>query len=98
MSDKTFDPTRVNDVHVIGSVATLAERFWAGFIDDVKVFDYALSNAEILSLADGSSIYYSFSSEANLYDAEAAGSKKINFKDYASLLEQWLDQQLWPVN
>jgi hypothetical protein len=33
---------------------------------------------------------------AELYDAEAEGSRTINFRDFTVLAETWLEQQLWP--
>jgi hypothetical protein len=35
-------------------------------------------------------------SAAELYNAEAEGSRKVNFRDYSLLAETWLDIQLWP--
>jgi hypothetical protein len=35
-------------------------------------------------------------SVAELYKAEPANSRVVNFKDFAILAEIWLDQQLWP--
>jgi hypothetical protein len=31
-----------------------------------------------------------------LYDAEAAGSQKIDLKDFAILADNWLTEQMWP--
>ena len=35
-------------------------------------------------------------SAAELYAAEAPGSRAVNFRDFAVLAEMWLDEQLWP--
>jgi hypothetical protein len=32
----------------------------------------------------------------NLYDKESAGDGAINFRDYAVLMESWLEEILWP--
>jgi hypothetical protein len=42
-----------------------------------------LSPGEIFSLAEGSPL-------------DLDGDMKINFKDYAILVDQWLDEQVWP--
>jgi len=42
-------------------------------------------------------LYTLVPSAANLYDAEAQGSKVVNFKDFAVLADMWLDEQLWPA-
>jgi len=34
--------------------------------------------------------------EAELYKAEAQGSRSVNFRDYAAFAETWLQEQLWP--
>ncbi len=36
-------------------------------------------------------------SAADLYDGEPEGSKAVNFKDYAVLIGQWLNEELWPA-
>jgi len=35
-------------------------------------------------------------SAAELYEAEAPGSRAVNFRDFAVLAEMWLQEQLWP--
>jgi hypothetical protein len=56
---------------------------WNGLIDDVRVYDYALSLAEIIYLARS--------------PVDLNQDNKVNFKDYAILAEAWLDEQLWPM-
>jgi hypothetical protein len=58
-------------------------NFFPGSVDDVRIYDYALSSSEIFSLAGGSPL-------------DLNGDMKINFKDYAMLVDQWLEEQLWP--
>ena len=53
-----------------------------GRIDDVRIYNYALSQSEILYLAG---------LKADLYEDD-----KVDFKDYAVLADGWLDEQLWP--
>jgi len=67
-----------------------------GNVDEFKIFNYALSAAEVAYLAgDGDSVF-EMGSWLNLWDNESTGYKSINFKDYATLTEAWLEQILWP--
>ncbi|UCG57701.1 MAG: hypothetical protein JSU70_22905 [Phycisphaerales bacterium] len=99
--------------------------FMPGSFDEFRVYDYALSAAEIKFLAgvaggveptDKMLVYYDFDdvsglaahnsstyvfdrpllTAAELYGAEAEGSRTVNFMDFAVLAETWLEQQLWP--
>jgi hypothetical protein len=58
-------------------------NFFPGSVDDVRIYDYALSSSEIFSLAGGSPL-------------DLNADMKIDFKDYALLVDQWLEKQLWP--
>jgi len=53
-----------------------------GMIDDVRIYNRAVTREEILSLI-GSPI-------------DLNEDKVIDFKDYAVLADQWLDERLWP--
>jgi len=74
------------------------EKFYIGLLDDLRIYDYALSDAELSYLATKgtSGLYFPLVSVANLYDAEPQNAKKVNFKDLAILAGQWLKEQLWP--
>ncbi len=71
-----------------------------GLIDDVHFYDRSLSAEEIATIMDGkgldSTAYYPIVSPANLYDKEPTLSKRVNFKDFAALAQQWLQMRLWP--
>jgi hypothetical protein len=71
-----------------------------GLIDDVRIYDRPLSLDEIATVMAGKGLdttaYYPIVSPANLYDKEPTLSKRINFKDFAVLAQQWLRLQLWP--
>ncbi len=88
----------------IGARATMdnsgQEAFFDGQLDDVRLYDKALSQAEIQSIMGGGlgsvSNYHPVPSSAELYDSEAEGSKIINLKDLAVLAQLWLEVELWP--
>jgi len=75
-------------------------RFYEGAIDDVRIYNRVLSSAEIAYLADTTQgdgqLYVPVPSAAELYSSEPAGSRSIDFKDYAELASAWLEQSVWP--
>jgi hypothetical protein len=84
-----------------GCKDTAADQSWDGLIDDVRIYNYALSQAEIAAVMSGQTlppvqIYYPVPSPANIYDAEPPNSKSVNLKDYALLADMWLEELLWP--
>jgi hypothetical protein len=76
-----------------------AEDF-TGALDEVHIFNRALSAAEIAYLADETpgdgKLYFTVQSVAELYSGEPQGSRKINLKDFAALANAWLEKTLWP--
>jgi len=75
-----------------------ADQGWDGLIDDVRIYNYPLSDKEVLYLAvDGApTVHIPIVSDAELYDGEAPGNQWINFKDYAIIADQYLEIMLWP--
>jgi hypothetical protein len=87
-----------NSMIIIGA-NTIDGRYYAGLIDEVRMYSRVLSGAEIAYLADtspGDGQLYVPAPSADLYSAEAAGSRKINLRDYAVLANSWLEEKLWP--
>ncbi|HUT31360.1 MAG TPA: LamG domain-containing protein [Sedimentisphaerales bacterium] len=76
-----------------GRYGDTSKRF-DGRIDDVRVYDRAVTRAEIAYLACGSDGICLLESEANLFSGE--DEEVINFKDFAMLMESWGVEQLWP--
>jgi hypothetical protein len=72
----------------IGYRATAADRYFLGAIDDVRLYDRALSQAEVVWLAG---ITAPFSKP---FDLNVDGA--VNFKDFAVLADSWLEELLWP--
>ncbi|MCK4790295.1 MAG: LamG domain-containing protein, partial [Desulfobacteraceae bacterium] len=65
---------------------------WNGLIDEVKVYEYALSQAEVVSVMGESSVHQPvLLPEVDLYTDDL-----IDFKDFAVLAGEWLDVILWP--
>jgi hypothetical protein len=67
-----------------------------GIIDDVRVYDYALAEAEVMWLASDGTGYTALTAPANLYDLEAPGQQAINYRDIAVLINHWLEKKKWP--
>jgi len=70
--------------------------FFSGKLDDVRVYNYALSPAEIMSLAGAGAVYVPVTSPANISDLEPVLEKTVNFKDYSLLANKWLEEELFP--
>jgi hypothetical protein len=71
-----------------------------GDLDEARIYNRALSPAEIAYLADvtpnDGRLYVPVQSWAELYNAEPEGSQRVNFMDFAVLTTRWLEEQLWP--
>jgi hypothetical protein len=78
-----------------GNTEGLHDGF-TGNIDDFQIFDYALNGAEAGYIGTGGTGYVPLNAQLNIYDAESAGSKAVNFKDYAVLMNSWLEKIYWP--
>jgi hypothetical protein len=71
-------------------------RAWKGRIDDVRIYDRALTEREIANVMGGADLYVPLESLANLYDEELINNKTINFKDYKLLAIDWLEDTTFP--
>jgi len=81
---------------VIGSAVDANSGYYEGKLDEFKIYDYALSHAEVLYLAKGggSELYQPLQPVLSPVDPYVDG--RISFKDFAVLAEVWLEKQLWP--
>jgi len=80
-----------------------AYRAFFGRIDDVRLYNTALSAEEVAYVATQSTggagtAYMPLLVRANIYDNEPQGSKAVNFKDFAELMTTWLEEKLWPTD
>jgi len=82
----------------IGNASDVNDRAFIGKIDDVRVYDYGLSAAEVAYLATGTTPtgYVPLDSQVNIYDEEDPGQKAVNFRDLAKFMSSWLEEKLWP--
>ncbi len=67
----------------LSSFSEFTFQFFDGMIDDISMYDYALTNAEIVYLIGNS---YVFEPATDLNNDNI-----INFKDYADFASQWLN-------
>jgi len=67
-----------------------------GAIDDIRIYNYALSHAEVgyLALQGGTPLLVPMPPSAVKLDI--VQDDKINLKDYAVLANGWLIEQTWP--
>jgi hypothetical protein len=84
-----------------GGKDNAVNRGWNGLIDDVRIYNFALTPAEIATVKAGGSVpsrpvHYPTLSPAEIGGDEAQGSMVINFEDYAVLVTRWLDEDLFP--
>jgi len=84
-----------------GGKGNVAGGGWNGLIDDVQIYNYALSATEIATVKAGGAIapkpvHYPVPSPAEIHEGEAQGSRAVNFKDYAELLDNWLFEIKYP--
>ena len=68
-------------------------KVYKGRLDDFRIYNYALSQAQVISLAGLSHLYQPLRSQADLYKDDAA---IVNFRDFAKFAEMWLQTQLFP--
>jgi hypothetical protein len=66
---------------------------WTGKIDDFRIYNYALSQAEVAYIGTKGTGYVTFDNVANIKNLPSDGTstaKIVDFKDYAVLANQWM--------
>jgi len=71
--------------------ADRTEQVYRGMLDDIRIYDYALSQAEILSLMLEPSKHFTVDSTADADESDA-----IDFRDFAIMTDYWLTENFWP--
>ena len=82
----------------IGNRSDGNDRAFVGTIDDVRVYNYALSGDEVAYIATQTTGYVPLNSRVNIYDEEPRSEKVVNFRDFAVLLNSWLNKEFWPFD
>jgi hypothetical protein len=80
----------------IGNPADSIDNPFIGVIDEVRIYNYGLSQAEVRWLATDGGGYVPLISPYDLYDKEEPGKQAINYRDFAILMEDWLEEILSP--
>jgi hypothetical protein len=70
------------------------KRHFDGRIDEVRIYDYTLSQGEVLYLADPTGTFYQPLED---WRADIDGDDKVDVKDYVILANNWFDEILWPA-
>lgn len=68
-------------------------RFYDGQMDDLRLYDYALSPSEILYLVDHGGSFYRVLEE---WRADADEDNAVDFVDFAHMADNWLAEIMWP--
>jgi hypothetical protein len=84
-----------------GDLGTNSWYPFIGTIDDVRIYDYALSGAEICYIASDGDGVAEMNNNANVFvdQPEATTEQVVNLKDFAVLMNEWLAKEqplLWP--
>ncbi|MBN2271375.1 MAG: LamG domain-containing protein, partial [Sedimentisphaerales bacterium] len=81
---------------ILGREPYSSENFFSGTMDDVRIYNYALTPGQVLTVGGLGSMYQPVTSPANISDLEPTNEKKVNFKDYSVLMDSWGDKEEWP--
>lgn len=92
--EKTLFTTNINPFQI--GCYGWQEAYFDGVIDDLRVYDYALSHGEVLFVAELDAVEIPLDSPANISDAEPPSLKIVNFRDYAKLMTSWLNEEMFP--
>ena len=81
------------------AIGVWSNYYFDGLIDDVRIYNRALSQAEVASLAGRTGtfsqpLYLLLTPQDPAVNAYNDGT--INLADYALLVDMWLDELLWP--
>ena len=80
----------------IGATGDGDYGYYKGRLDDFRVYDYALTHAEVLYLAAGNFVEMFQPLTPALSRADFNEDGKINFRDYVFVADAWLSEYMWP--
>jgi hypothetical protein len=80
----------------LGKIFPGHDSQFQGQLDDVMIFNRALSPEEIAGLAAGEGNELTQPLTDNQQPLDILEDGTIDFRDYAVLAEKWLEEQLWP--
>jgi hypothetical protein len=70
--------------------------YYDGWIDDFRIYNYALSPGEVLYLAVEGGTATSPMTQGLITPADATGDNKVDFLDFAVMAQYWLQDLVWP--
>lgn len=70
--------------------------FYKGKMDEVRMYNRELSQAEIVSLANKTSVTQPLTYPAFFIDSVLSKDGQITLKDYAVMANHWLEKKMWP--
>jgi hypothetical protein len=70
--------------------------YYNGWLDDLRIYDYALSPEQVLYLAVQGGTATSPMTQGLLTGSDATGDDVVNFYDFAVMGELWLQDVVWP--
>ena len=73
-----------------------AGGYYNGWIDDFRIYDYALSPAQVLYLAVEGGAATSPMTQGLLTASDATGNDEVDFYDFAVMAQYWLQNVVWP--
>jgi hypothetical protein len=96
LNGELYDRVTGTDTPIAGIASLQIGSGWYGYydglIDDVQIYDYALSAAEIAYAAtDGTGVF-----ERPATAADLNGDDAVDLRDFAALAAEWLRMGIWP--
>jgi hypothetical protein len=77
-------------------IGTGWDGYYAGVIDDFRIYDKVLTQAEISYLATDGTGYYPLQDRETNFNEEGQSAEKIDFMDFALMADYWFQEQVWP--
>ena len=87
---RDFDAGYANRIGANTTGDTYGHHGYNGILDDVRIYDYALSASNIAYLTGHNHV------PLEDWRADINDDDKVDFKDYAVMANNWLDEILWP--